>query len=54
MTSNYREYLVRMMAQIYGYENEITIEFAEMCESPDWETKDLETILKCHQMHPQF
>lgn len=53
MTSDYREYLVRTMAQLYGYEHPITIEFAEMCESADWTTKDLETILRCHERHPE-
>lgn len=44
-----RENLVDRMIRIYGFENPITIEFAEMCENPNLDTHFLETIVKSHE-----
>lgn len=49
-----RENLIDEMIRIYGFENPITIEFAEMCENPKWDIKTLKTILESHKLYPQF
>lgn len=46
---NIRENLIDRMIRIYGFENPVTIEFAEMCENPKWDTHLLETIVKSHE-----
>ena len=47
-----REKLLDRMIRIYGFEHEIVIEFARMCE--EWlptenNDKALETLVKCHE-----
>ena len=50
-----REQLLDRMIRIYGFEHEIAIEFARMCE--EWlptenNDKALETLVKCHEENP--
>ena len=50
-----REQLLDRMIRIYGFEHEIVIEFAKMCE--EWlptenNDKALETLVKCHEENP--
>ncbi len=50
-----REQLLDRMIRIYGFEHEIVIEFARMCE--EWlptknNDKALETLVKCHEENP--
>ena len=50
-----REQLLDRMIKIYGFEHEIVIEFARMCE--EWlptenNDKALETLVKCHEENP--
>ena len=50
-----REKLLDRMIRIYGFEHEIVIEFARMCE--EWlptenNDKALETLVKCHEENP--
>lgn len=50
-----RERLLDRMIKIYGFEHEIVIEFARMCE--EWlptenNDKALETLVKCHEENP--
>ena len=50
-----REKLLDRMIKIYGFEHEIVIEFARMCE--EWlptenNDKALETLVKCHEENP--
>lgn len=51
---NIRENLLDEMIRIYGFENPITIEFAEMCENPNWSIEMLQVILASHKLYPQF
>ena len=50
-----REQLLDRMIKIYGFEHEIVIEFARMCE--EWlltenNDKALEILVKCHEENP--
>ena len=50
-----REQLLDRMIRIYGFEHEIVIEFARMCE--EWlptenNDKALETLVECHEENP--
>ena len=50
-----REQLLDRMIRIYGFEHEIVIEFARMCE--EWlptenNDKALEILVKCHEENP--
>ena len=49
-----REKLLDRMIRIYGFEHELVIEFASMIEDPNFKTQHLETLVKCHEKHPQF
>lgn len=51
---NKREKLLDRMIRIYGFEHELVIEFAEMIENPKYKTEILETLVKCHEAHPQI
>lgn len=42
------------MIRIYGFEHELVIEFASMIEDEHYKTEMLETLVKCHEAHPQF
>ena len=53
--SNFRASLLSRMIAIYGYEHEITISFANMCESwadNDWNNKCLAVLVKSHEADP--
>lgn len=47
-----RENLLDRMIRIYGFEHEVVIEFARMCESDAYTDKDLEVLVKCHEENP--
>ena len=52
-----REKLLDRMIRIYGFEHEITISFAKLCET--WDNTDtydqaLETLVKAHEEFPQI
>ena len=47
-----REQLLDRMIKIYGFEHEIVIEFARMCESDNFTDKDLEVIVEAHEANP--
>lgn len=47
-----RNELLDRMIRIYGFKSEITIKFAEYCESDIMTDKDLELIVKCHEENP--
>jgi len=50
-----RQKLLDRIIRIYGYEHEITIDFAKMCENyPNGENceKALETLVKIHESRP--
>ena len=50
-----REQLLDRMIRIYGFEHEIVIEFARMCEewlSTENNDKALEILVKCHEENP--
>ena len=49
-----REALLDRMIRIYGFENPITIEFAQMIEKPQFKTQFLTEIVKIHKTHPQY
>lgn len=48
------EQLMDRMIAIYGYENEITIEFCALCEKQVFSVKVLETIVKAHEEAPIY
>lgn len=47
-----REQLLDRMIRIYGFEHEVVIEFARMCESDNLTDKDLEVIVEAHEANP--
>lgn len=50
-----REQLVDRMIKVYGFEHEIVVEFAHLCEDyPDNSYTDsmLTTLVKCHEANP--
>ena len=50
-----REQLLDRMIKIYGFEHEIVIDFARMCEEyapTEHNDKALESIVKCHEEYP--
>lgn len=51
---NEREKLLDRMIKIYGFEHELVIEFTGMIEDPQYKTKILETLVRCHEAYPQI
>jgi hypothetical protein len=49
-----REQLLDRMIRIYGFEHPLVLELGEMIEDPYYRTDILETIVKCHEAHPQL
>ena len=47
-----RENLLTRIIRIYGFEHEVTIEFARLLESDIMTDHDLETIVKAHEEMP--
>ena len=47
-----REKLLDRMIRIYGFEHEVVIEFARMCESDNFTDIDLEVIVEAHEANP--
>lgn len=55
--SEVRENLLTRMIRIYGFENDITIQFAKLLE--DWEENDINNrmlllLVMAHEDYPQF
>lgn len=51
----YREKLIDRMVALYGYEHEITIGFARMCEQlgdSDWNDTTLRLLVESHEADP--
>ena len=47
-----REQLLDRMIRIYGFEHEVVIEFARICESDNFTDRDLEIIVETHEANP--
>lgn len=47
-----RERLIDRMIRIYGFEHEVVIEFAFMCEKDYFTDRDLEVIVERHEANP--
>lgn len=47
-----REQLIDRMIRIYGFEHDVVIEFARMCEKDCFTDRDLEVIVECHEANP--
>ena len=55
--TNFRESLIDRMCRIYGLENPIVIQFAQMCEAwadNDWNNKSLAILVASHEADPVF
>lgn len=52
MTNAFREALLDRIIRIYGFENEVTIQFARAIESPYLTDHDLEILVKTHEENP--
>lgn len=55
--NDFREQLVDRMIRIYGFENQIVIDFCRMCEEWDnneWNDKVLEILVQAHEDDPQI
>lgn len=53
--SNFRESLIDRMIRLYGYENNLVIDFAKMCEAwakNDWNDKCLALLVASHEADP--
>ena len=49
---NKREKLLDRMIQLYGFEDDIIIEFARLMENNNFTTKMLEQIVVAHEKYP--
>ena len=47
-----REQLLDRMIRIYGFEHEVIIEFARICESDNFTDRELEVIVEAHEANP--
>lgn len=47
-----RENLIDRMIRIYGFEHEVVIDFAKMCEMTCMSDEALTTIVECHEEYP--
>ena len=52
----FREDLMNRMTRIYGFENPIVIQFAQMCESDNnnWNDMTLQILVEAHEAEPQI
>lgn len=53
----YREALIDRMIAIYGFESDIVIHFAELCErysNNDWNNECLRLIVEAHESAPNY
>lgn len=55
--TDFRNDLLTRIIRIYGFEHEVTIQFADMCEK--WENHSandrmLEILVEAHEEHPQI
>ena len=53
----YREHLVNRLIHIYGFEDPIVIQFAEMCEryaDNSWNDDILRLLVEAHEADPVF
>ena len=47
--TEYREKLLERVIRVYGFEHEITLDFAELCENPLFSDAYLETLCIAHE-----
>jgi hypothetical protein len=55
--TKFRENLLNRMIRIYGFEHEIVLDFAAMCEAwadNDWNNKCLAILVESHEADPVF
>jgi len=52
--SENRERLLDEMIRIYGFEHEVVIEFARLCETYEGDDLMLEQLVKTHKEFPQI
>lgn len=55
--STYREHLIDRLTTIYGLENPIVIQFAQMCEdyhATEWNDTVLRLLVEAHEADPIF
>ena len=54
--TEFREDLMNRMIHIYGLENPIVIQFAQMCESDNnsWNDMTLQILVEAHEKEPAF
>ena len=55
--TKFRESLLDRMIRIYGFEHEIVLDFAAMCEAwadNDWNNKCLAILVESHEADPVF
>lgn len=53
--SDFREDLLTRMIHIYGFENEVVIQFAYLCaryDDTEWNNQALEILVRCHEAEP--
>lgn len=49
-----REKLLERVIRVYGFEHEITIGFAKLCENTDFSDKFLEVLCIAHESFPYY
>lgn len=58
--SDFRNELLGRMIRIYGFEDQLVIDFARACERYTWDEVSamwdscLKSIVECHEAHPYF
>ena len=52
--TEYREKLLERVIRVYGFEHEVTIEFARLCENPDFSEEFLEIMCIAHECFPYY
>ena len=52
--TEYREKLLERVIRVYGFEHEVTIGFARLCENPDFSDACLEALCIAHECFPYY
>lgn len=52
--TEYREKLLERVIRIYGFEHEVTIGFARLCENTDFSDACLEALCIAHECFPYY
>ena len=52
--TEYREKLLERVIRVYGFEHEITIGFARLCENTDFSDACLEALCIAHECFPYY